>query len=534
MRKILTDPIRCGWPAKAVTTLAEPRRSDETAVRLRTLTRTATDALLVYYVGHGVRTPTGELYLAVTETSWEDADLTGLPFEVIRRAVSESPAQVKFVILDCSWSGLATQALGATETVADLIDIAGAYTLTSTRGSATDNWDTPPKLRGLTPFTGELIRLIQEGVPGGPPYLTLANLYPQLQHRLRAHGLPAAGRYSTDTVGSWVFARNVHRTAFSSRPRRISLAARDALFVPSLRIRRRTILLSGLGLAAAAGVPTGIRLLRGPQSKPLAVLEDPLGSVTDITFTSDGKTLLAVNGETPTIRIWDVAKRQSRATLTDPDFDITVALAISPDGRTLATGTQSGSLHLWDLAARRVKASFPKYVTSLSFSPDGKTLAYCLGNGIIRLWDPATHHIAGTLTDPDSPADSASYSPDGKTLVTAAGTLDAMSRIRLWDMDSHEITTTLYDPHGRVYSAAFHPDGALLATCDGTIRLWDLASGKIVAEIADPTGPVFSAVFSPDGTQIATCSGNDGTDEHNASTIRLWPLPKKLHRADTK
>ncbi|NUP77744.1 MAG: caspase family protein, partial [Nonomuraea sp.] len=53
MRRVLTDPGLCGWPAERVTVLGDPRNAGRVARTLRELAREAREVLLLYYVGHG-------------------------------------------------------------------------------------------------------------------------------------------------------------------------------------------------------------------------------------------------------------------------------------------------------------------------------------------------------------------------------------------------------------------------------------------------------------------------------------------------
>jgi hypothetical protein len=161
--------------------------------------------LLVYFVGHGVLTPEGQLCLALSDTAAEDPDITGLEYRHVKDALLRSPAQVELVILDCCYSGRAIQALSAV--AADSTDTRGAYTLAASDQAA----HVPPpdqQAKTTTSFTRELLSLIRTGIPGGPERLTLEDLYPHLRHRLESQNLPAPHQRGTDTVTQFPFTRN--------------------------------------------------------------------------------------------------------------------------------------------------------------------------------------------------------------------------------------------------------------------------------------------------------------------------------------
>jgi hypothetical protein len=67
------------------------------------------------------------------------------------------------------------------------IDISGTYTMTS--APATSTSISPPGAR-YTAFTGELLRVLREGVPGAGSLLTLQEIYLALMRGLAARSMP--------------------------------------------------------------------------------------------------------------------------------------------------------------------------------------------------------------------------------------------------------------------------------------------------------------------------------------------------------
>ncbi|MGW7595693.1 caspase, EACC1-associated type, partial [Streptomyces rubiginosohelvolus] len=59
-----------------------------------------------------------------------------------------------------------------------------------------------------TAFTGELLRLLREGVPGGPELLDLDTVYAQVYAALRAKGRPLPQKRDRNTAGGLALARN--------------------------------------------------------------------------------------------------------------------------------------------------------------------------------------------------------------------------------------------------------------------------------------------------------------------------------------
>ncbi|MFC5183428.1 caspase family protein [Actinomadura harenae] len=167
MRAVLTDPSLCGWPDDRVTVESDPSDWRRLVQRMRVLARGTEDVLLLYFVGHGVMLPHGELSLALADTEAGDPDLTGLEYRRVRDLLRDSPAATKIVILDCCYSGRAIEALSPPDAVADTTDVRGVYTLTASDHTA--HVVPAAEQAGVpTSFTGRLLALVRDGVPDGP------------------------------------------------------------------------------------------------------------------------------------------------------------------------------------------------------------------------------------------------------------------------------------------------------------------------------------------------------------------------------
>ncbi len=184
--------------------------------RIRRLAEETEDVLPLYFVGHGTVLPKGQLCLTLSDTDAADPDLTGIEYDRIRDILIRSPAQVKITILDCCHSGRAIEALAPAAGIADATDTEGTYTLTASDHLA----HVPPpdrQARECTSFTGELIKVIREGMPGDAPALTLNEIYRHLKLRLVRGGFPAPNQRGTDTVGHFAFSLNAGRYAGTVR-----------------------------------------------------------------------------------------------------------------------------------------------------------------------------------------------------------------------------------------------------------------------------------------------------------------------------
>jgi WD40 repeat protein len=180
---------RCGLDPRHLTTVLD-QATPELGGALAEQAEQAEDVLLVYYVGHGLVSLSGELYLAsrITDRRPNRLGITALPYSQVRNCVLESRASTSVVILDCCFSGRAIGALG--DPVADvtaMAHISGTYVLTS---SGREEVALAPPGADYTAFTGELISLLCDGIPRGPKDLTLRDISRYLSRVLPAKGLP--------------------------------------------------------------------------------------------------------------------------------------------------------------------------------------------------------------------------------------------------------------------------------------------------------------------------------------------------------
>lgn len=186
------------------------------------------DTLLVYYAGHGLLTPEGQLYLAVKETMPGRVRYSGLPFEWVREALRDSPAAIRVLILDCCFSGRVIETMADPAAfAADATEVTGTYTLTATAGNLPAH---SPSGQACTAFTGELLDLLNIGIPDGPAELTLGVIYPRLRQRLIARGMPRPQQRGTDTADGLALVRNPAHT----HPDNAALAPDDASWQPAI------------------------------------------------------------------------------------------------------------------------------------------------------------------------------------------------------------------------------------------------------------------------------------------------------------
>jgi RNA polymerase sigma factor (sigma-70 family) len=282
-------------------------------------------------------------------------------------------------------------------------------------------------------------------------------------------------------------------------------------------------LVTGTSNAAAAGVT----VWDVSSGKVIRKLEGGIAGARDLTFSADGKTLLACGtvraGNNPrlsAIQSAEVAtgKKLHQVNLEDAPAAFLAVFALSPDGKTIAW-TDKTSITLLDAATGKKRASWDggsgAYV--FAFSPDGKLLASALGSGgkekAVRLWEVEAGKELLRMEGVETSVRALAFSPNGKLL---AGQGPATSVV-VWEVASGKVLRRLEGHAGAVSMVAFSPDGKVLASvgADQTVRLWDPDAGQMLHEWKITATAL---AFSPNGKVLAA-----GTSGPNATvgTVRM-------------
>lgn len=217
LRSLFAEQDLWGLPAENCTVLLDCEHPGEVLTAVREAAEAAVDTLVVYYAGHGLRSPDDDgLYLALRRTV-RDRMFTALRYEDLRHEVLRTAAEVKrkVVVLDCCYSGTALQgamsaseeAISASLEVADRarIDAEGTYVMTA---SAATVLALAPQGATYTAFTGEIIDAVSSGLPGGLDLLSMERIYRHVRRELGAKGLPIPQQRSGNLGGMISLVRN--------------------------------------------------------------------------------------------------------------------------------------------------------------------------------------------------------------------------------------------------------------------------------------------------------------------------------------
>ena len=193
-----------GLPADHCVTLDSSASPDEIDRAVTTAASLASDTLIVYFAGHGlIDDHDGALYLSTRNTDKNRVYATATPYEWIRRAVLRGPAR-RLVLLDCCFSGRALNSMAG-----DQITAITAAEGTAVLAAAHENrMAMAPTGQRHTAFTGELVELLANGMPGGPELLDVENIFTGVDRALRAKGYPAPQGAFRNTAKDLALGRN--------------------------------------------------------------------------------------------------------------------------------------------------------------------------------------------------------------------------------------------------------------------------------------------------------------------------------------
>lgn len=203
LRAALTDPRWGVLPPERCVSLSDQTDLPHVFETISNYAQAAQDTLLVYFAGHGIPDRGSELFLSLVKTEPDAPTFTALPLAMLRKALKDSRAVRKILVIDCCFSG---RALSDIDLAAlSRLEVSGTYTLTSV---AANERALAPEGATYTVFTGELLTLLTDGIPEGPQLLDLNTVYQKLLTVMKGRDLPLPRQANTDTAGQLVLGRN--------------------------------------------------------------------------------------------------------------------------------------------------------------------------------------------------------------------------------------------------------------------------------------------------------------------------------------
>jgi WD40 repeat protein len=232
----------------------------------------------------------------------------------------------------------------------------------------------------------------------------------------------------------------------------------------------------------------------------------------EVSFSPDGKAVLAADAGEQTLHVWDVDSAKERRVRL-PGLNPERPVLLSPDRKTVAGYEKYWSfLCLWDAATGRPLLHYPCHIRppcQLAFSPGGALLTSYASDGAFR-WDVRKGALLAR-TEPEWRR-LTRLSPDGAFLASVEP-----RKVNLYDCRSGVLTRELRWDAGDAVELALSPRGDKLAlsTSEGKIRIWELDSGRLrrVIDTTHTGKSVSWVLFTPDGLRLATGNGPMRSDD---------------------
>ncbi len=290
--------------------------------------------------------------------------------------------------------------------------------------------------------------------------------------------------------------------------------------------------------AAGAGIFLGVALsLLGPSSAEGQVLRDtefkaPRGTVNQLAFSPDGKTLASVGsdsdhpGARAYVRLWDVKTGKENAKFPLQTRSSGYLLVFTPDGKTLVSSCGGSSpppawepfkyIEVWDVKTGKrrllIKLKPARRGRGGAICPDGKTLVLTAPDASAALYDLETGKELAVLAGHNN-ANVLALSRDGKWLATGC----AKGKLGIWDLPKRKLVHLFDAQKGGVATLAISPDGKQIATSGGrserVLNLWGRAGGGREARLnyTHRFGQIHALRYTPDGKALVFAG--DGRDE---------------------
>ncbi|MGW2227261.1 WD40 repeat domain-containing serine/threonine protein kinase [Streptomyces formicae] len=310
---------------------------------------------------------------------------------------------------------------------------------------------------------------------------------------------------------------------------------------PTGGVSRRTLLFTGLGVAAAAGAGAFVLTRRDDSDGGKnATGKDPdkgspdkknpgkntgdtsdsaaptgsialkgLNSVRALAFSADGKSLCGTGSNG--ICRWDMnSKKGTPVHIGMPGY--LQPTVISRD-LTYVVRAEEHQVRIWNTENGKLVRTFTGpgkagnqdgWATDVGIGPDGRTVVAATTKGLY-VWEVSSGKRLALRED--SPGGPVAFRRDGKMLV-------AGRPLRLRTPDGVSTATVKDSENSSV--VAFSPDGEILAYAEqsGAIRLWNTGSHQETVTLDNPDGMIHALAFHPEGELLAS-GGQDGT-------VRVW------------
>ncbi len=255
------------------------------------------------------------------------------------------------------------------------------------------------------------------------------------------------------------------------------------------------------------------------------------GTIKQLAFLPDGRSLLATTINGKTVSIWNSETGQLLRELEGPTGDVR-RIIVSPNGKYLAakgrdvtissrSSSYTSVLYIWHLQSERsgTRIIIEPYTTrvAIAFTPDNESIMSITQNEM-KFWDVTTGKLKNTLPVSFESwfANIDNSSPSGPSMLygTADGLNMAYGTAKGWvgvvELKSGKLVYDIRTEPLTVWDIAFSSDGTQIAVAtEKHAALWDIQQGHILIRIGEASKPVLSITYGLNDTSLIT-AGYDG------------------------
>jgi len=224
----------------------------------------------------------------------------------------------------------------------------------------------------------------------------------------------------------------------------------------------------------------------------------PKGSRYKLAWSPDGRLLAGSAGKN--IRIWDAYSTRIVCVL--PEHTDTVSwISWTPDGKTLLSRTMDGKWCAWNAIAGKLVRTVDGPPGAFAWSPDSRWVAVVTNNRL-RILDAATGQEILQFPERIDLAMGIAWTADSKSLLILH---EQQNWVKLWDVAAKRGVQS-WPRLGGGLLASWSPDGSVLATIfsGGTARLWRSEKGELLRTFPERLGKSsvgYGFAWSPDGAE---------------------------------
>ncbi|MBT5020486.1 MAG: WD40 repeat domain-containing protein [Planctomicrobium sp.] len=298
----------------------------------------------------------------------------------------------------------------------------------------------------------------------------------------------------------------------------------QSLFLPSATVIEAaeppitSITFTSDGKSVLAASQAGVNIYDWPNLKRRGKLEFAFANIHDIQFSPDAQRLAIAGGNPGETGVVNVFGWQSRDTISAlrQHQDSVYSIAWMNDNRRIVSVSLDRQVLLChDSSERKVQkfAGHSKGVTAVCLLKDDTILVTAGIDQSLRVWDVSTGKMIRTLNNHTAPIHDLQYRPNHDGLPMVASISDDRT-LRFWQPTIGRMVRFV-KLDSIPLAVVWHPQKPIVATTTsmGNIAIVDAETAEILKQIKTNQKWIYALVVSPDGKWIVT-QGEDGLQRH--------------------